>query len=203
LNQAILINSNLRETVLTGIQAAESKLNGANLSESVLNGGLFSLADLGGTNLENARLRGAWFNLASLTSANLVGADLNGALLYGSDLSGADLRDAKLNGAVLIGANLSGADLRGADLTGATLTLPLPPNVGNDFSYQNLSGAELISAMNQSLLKSLFLDNRMNKLPETRIKPILKDTLLQGTKYDSATIWPAGFIIPDSAIKVE
>jgi len=107
-----------------------------------------------------------------------------------------------LNGAILIGAKLSGADLRGADLSGALLELPVPPEAGADFSYQELTGPELQQALVSTELERMFYDPVIRELNETQLKPLLNDAQLQGVLYNEATIWPLGFDIPPSAILV-
>jgi uncharacterized protein YjbI with pentapeptide repeats len=107
-----------------------------------------------------------------------------------------------LNGAIFIGANLSGADLRGADLSGTLLELPLPPDAGSDFSYQDLTGLELQQALLSTELERMFYDPVIQELNESQLKPLLKDAQLQGVFYNEATIWPLGFEIPSSAILV-
>jgi hypothetical protein len=43
-------------------------------------------------------------------------------------------------------------------------------------------------------------DRRISDLTEVRLKPLLKDTVLQGVLYDQNTKWPVNFKIPSSAI---
>jgi uncharacterized protein YjbI with pentapeptide repeats len=123
--------------------------------------------------------------------------------LFGADLTGADLSGAQLHGALLIGASLSGADLRGADLTGAILMLPVPAQSAPDFSYDNLTGPDLRRALAQTDLARLVYDPVIRELPESRLKPLLKDAQLQGVLYNQNTVWPIGFEIPASAIYKE
>jgi uncharacterized protein YjbI with pentapeptide repeats len=146
-------------------------------------------------------INGAWLNLTSLVGTNLRGANLSGSTLFGADLTGADLSSARLNGAIFIGANLNGVDLRGADLTGATFLLPIPEDSASDFSYEELSGDELRTALlSQTNLAKIAHDPFIQELNETNLKPYLKDAILQGVLYNDATVWPLGFEIPSSAI---
>ena len=170
------------------------------MDDSDMSGAALSYSDYSGANLQRSNLSGAWLSLASLVGANLNQGSLAGSILFGADLTGADLSENKLNGAIFIGANLNGADLRGADLSGAMLVLPVPPEAGTDFSYQNLTGAELRQALVSTELESMFYDPVIRELNETQLKPLLKDALLQGVLYNDATIWPLGFEIPSSAI---
>jgi hypothetical protein len=93
--------------------------------------------------------------------------------------------------------------LRGADLTGATLVLPVPPQSPADFSYDSLTGPELRRALAQTDISRLVYDPVIRELPESRLKPLLKDTQLQGVLYNDTTVWPTGFEIPSSAIYQE
>ncbi len=125
---------------------------------------------------------------------------MSGTLFYGADLTGANLGGADLSGATLIGANLSGVDLRGANLSGATLRVPTPPGAAAGFSYSNLTGDALVKAINDAGLLSIYYDELMRSLTESRLKPLIQDTMLQGVLYNESTIWPLGFDIPSSAI---
>ena len=49
----------------------------------------------------------------------------------------------------------------------------------------------------------LIYDPVVRELPESRLKPLLKNTQLQGVLYDQTTVWPIGFEIPASAIYKE
>lgn len=109
--------TNLRASLLDGVNLSGAILREANLSNAHL-----EKADLRGANLNEANL-----SHAKLTGANLVGATLRSAILVDAEMRGAslrstDLREASLIGAQLGGADLSRADLRGANLSGATLT---------------------------------------------------------------------------------
>jgi hypothetical protein len=112
--------------------------------------------------------------------------DLGRLSLDGSDaailpyLQGRNLRGALLGGADLFGADLFGADLRGADLGGVLLSeadlsgadLSAANLADADLSHANLCGADLTAAD-------------------------LTGADLTGARYDSRTLWPAGFD-PDS-----
>jgi len=111
-----------------------------------------------------------------------------------------NLAEANLSGSTLIGANLSGADLRGANLSGAILQVPSPPDAAEGFSYSSLSGIDLVNAISDAGLLSIYYDEALRSLSETRLKPLIQDTLLQGVLYNDETIWPLGFEVPSSAI---
>jgi hypothetical protein len=83
------------------------------------------------------------------------------------------------------------------------LVLPLPPGAAEDFSYDNLTGNELRQAIAQTDIVKAAYDPIILELIETQFKPLLKDAQLKGVLYDDATVWPVGFAIPDSAIKVD
>jgi uncharacterized protein YjbI with pentapeptide repeats len=158
------------------------------------------MSNFNGADMRRASISGAWVNLGQLVGANLSGTDLTGSTFFGTNLTGANLSKARLNGAILVGADLSGADLRGADLTGVILTLPYPPTAQAAFSYQDLTGQELMDALNQTELRRILTDRQVANLTEVRLKPYLHDTILQGVIYDENTIWPLGFDTPASAI---
>ena len=149
-----------------------------------MSGASANYTEFSGANLGDANLSGAWLNLGTLVGGDLSQANLSGSTLFGADLTGANLAGAKLHGVLLIGANLNGADLRGADLTGAVLILPVPPQSATDFSYDNLTGPELRRALAQTDFARLIYDPVIRELPESRIKPLLKDTQLQGVLYN-------------------
>jgi uncharacterized protein YjbI with pentapeptide repeats len=150
--------------------------------------------------MHDASITGAWMNLISLVGADLNGANLSGSVIFGADLTGAKLSDAKLNGVNLVGTNLSGADLRGADLTGAILIVPKPPGSSANFTYDSLTGSDLLLALNQTEMAKALADQRVADLTEVRLKPLIVDAILQGVIYDQNTIWPVGYDIPPSAI---
>ena len=195
-----LIGTHLSGVKLSGVEMDDANLSGANLVSSNLNGSVLSLSDLSGANLRNVSITGAWINMARLVGADLDRANLSASTFFGTDLTGANLQNAKLNGANLIGANLSGTDLRGADLTGAILKLPVPPDTSPTFTYQDLTGPDLFTALNQTEMAKVIADSRVSNLTEVRLKPLLKDAILQGVIYDETTTWPLGYVIPSSAI---
>ena len=101
-----------------------------------------------------------------------------GKFLY---LRGANLRGANLSGLDLRGADLTDADLTGANLTGANLT-------GADFSWAKLAGVNFSGAYLRPVKKMLgvyFLGADLSDI-----------------KYNSDTIFPDGFKIPESAVMV-
>ena len=95
--------------------------SGKNLQEAHLVDENLRMANLFGANLEGANLEGANLEGANLEGANLFGANLEGANLFGANLYGANLRRAILRRAILRRANLFGAILEGANLFGANL----------------------------------------------------------------------------------
>ncbi len=126
LQEAHLVDENLRMANLFG-----ANLEGANLEGANLEG-----ANLEGANLFGANLEGAILRRANLEGANLFGANLEGAILRRANLYGANLRRAILRRANLEGANLFGAILEGANLFGANL-------FGANLFGANLEGANL------------------------------------------------------------
>ena len=95
--------------------------SGKNLQEAHLVDENLRMANLFGANLEGANLEGANLEGANLEGANLFGANLEGAILRRANLYGANLRRAILRRAILRRANLFGAILEGANLFGANL----------------------------------------------------------------------------------
>ncbi|MEM7117185.1 MAG: pentapeptide repeat-containing protein [Chloroflexota bacterium] len=160
-----VINADLVDQGLRGINLVDANLRGADLSGADLRG-----ADLSGANLNTAVLRNANLTEASLIGTDLTGADLRGAILEDTDLSGAilsqadltqvdltrtalqgaTLAQAKLVEAILIEVNLAGVTFTGANLTGANLTganLHGAFLSGADLSDVTLNAAELTGAL--------------------------------------------------------
>ncbi len=92
--------------------------SGKNLQEAHLVDENLRMANLFGANLEGANLEGANLFGANLYGANLRRAILRRAILRRANLFGAILEGAILEGAILEGANLFGANLEGANLNG-------------------------------------------------------------------------------------
>jgi uncharacterized protein YjbI with pentapeptide repeats len=149
-----LMDANLEEANLEGVELARAdltraNLKSANLVQSDLEGTNLETADLVGANLGRANLQGANLNnsylegadliRANLANANLEGADLMRADLVRATLEGADLLRASLEGANLVRANLEGSDLARANLKGANLG-------GANLEGANLKGANLEGA---------------------------------------------------------
>ena len=108
LQEAHLVDENLRMANLFGANLEGANLEGANLFG----------ANLEGANLGGAYLFGAILEGAILRRANLYGANLRRANLRRAILRRAILRRANLFGAILEGAILEGAILEGANLNG-------------------------------------------------------------------------------------
>jgi hypothetical protein len=81
--------------------------------------------------------------------------------------------------------------------------MPVPANAGMDFSYDALTGPDLIAALNKTVMSKVMADRRISDLTEVRLKPLFKDTVLQGILYNQQTKWPVNFPIPSSAILKE
>jgi hypothetical protein len=131
---------------------------------------------------DNARAGDADFDGAVIATTTFQAAQLSGASFHAITGSVLDFSDATLVGASFEGARLSivdfsGATLAGADLTGLTFLM------SGDFSDAGLQGARLGGA-----------DLRAANL---------EGADLAGATYDDATQWPAGFDIPDTAVKVD
>jgi len=105
LDNAILVEGNLR-----GAKLMRTHLKGANL-----NGALFGGADLSG-----AQLNDSYLISAELTETDLDGAELSGANLYMANLKDADLRDAQLKGSHFSSANLENVNFEPLSLPEVT-----------------------------------------------------------------------------------
>ena len=200
--------TDLRFTVLRGVDLSKADLEGANLSMASFSGSNFSEAnlvqtDMRGTNLRDTDLKNVRIREALLHGANLKGADLgetdlrkaksweranlSEAILTAADLRGANLKKVDLLGANLSQANLFGADLSNADLRGADLS-------NADLREANLIDVKLLGT------KLRGADLRRAKLRESS----LKFTDLHGetygkTEYDNKTKWPKKYY-PENAI---
>jgi uncharacterized protein YjbI with pentapeptide repeats len=131
-----IARANLKSANLKSANLVQSDLEGTNLETADLIGANLGRANLQGANLNNSYLEGADFIRANLANANLEGADLMRADLVRASLEGADLLRASLEGANLVRANLEGADLARANLKGANLG-------GANLEGANLKGANL------------------------------------------------------------
>ncbi len=119
LEEANLVDADLRGARLEGASLPGASLEGAILLSANLQGAILLSANLRGANLQGANLEHADLEGASLEHADLRGANLEHAYLLGARLRRANLRGANLEGAHLQGANLQGANLQGANLQGA------------------------------------------------------------------------------------
>jgi len=192
----------LQEVNLMGIKFQKMHKPGREVD---FTGADFTDADFGSTDLKG-------FNLqeAILKRAKLEGADLSQVRLLEADLSNADLYKAKLPGAMLSSANFSGADLREADFSGAGLSRANFSNAGllnADFSgailsRTDFSGAGLSRAnfSNAGLIGANFSGTDLRGA-DFRKAEHLEDATLSGAKYNSATIFPDGFNVPENMIK--
>lgn len=109
---AVLINTDLCETILPHTQFNDANLRGAQLRN----------ADLTYSQLSNAELDHAYFYNANLTHANLTRSDLIRTCFWKANLSHANLQQSNLIETDLREADLSYADLEGATLRLANLT---------------------------------------------------------------------------------
>lgn len=134
-----LLDADLSEMALEGVNFSEMDLSGADLYGAMLEGANLKMAKLPKAELSEARLSGAALYKANLAGAFLTEADLTGTNLGAADLSGADLRGAQAVGVDLTEATLRSSILVGSDLTGAVLTRA-------DITDADLSGANLADA---------------------------------------------------------
>ncbi len=100
LQEAHLVDENLRMANLFGANLEGANLEGANLFGANLEGAILRRANLYGANLRRAILRRAILRRANLFGAILEGANLFGANLFGANLFGANLEGANLNGVI-------------------------------------------------------------------------------------------------------
>lgn len=110
----------------------------------------------------------------------LAGIDLEGVDLAGTKLTGANLRGSRLIRVNLSGTNLVGANLSEANLTSANLSSAL-------LQGANLAGSVLANA-----------DLRGANLSTAD----LSDANLRNARYDESTIWPEGFDLDNSGVRL-
>jgi hypothetical protein len=116
--------------------------------------------------------------LAPFKRAELSGADLTGARLVAmpeGSFTGATLRSADLSGQDFSKASFQQAILRDAKLRGANLKKA-------NFTGANLEGAHLGHAQLQG---AVFADAK------------LAGAVFERAQFDAATVWPAGFTLPE------
>ncbi|HEU4837338.1 MAG TPA: pentapeptide repeat-containing protein [Pyrinomonadaceae bacterium] len=177
LTDAVLMQADLFQAYLAGVNFHGANLNQARLIKAHLMG-----ADLSNTDLCDARLNAANLEQANLTEAQAIGADLSGANLTKSDLSKANFSnayftEANLRRAKLRGTNLTNAILRSANLDTAIL-FEADVN-GADFYMARLLKAYLNSAIN--LAKADFAQSFLNHVD-------LGYARLEGAKFSGARL---------------
>ena len=111
-----LVDADLSELKLPGVNLRRADLVGADLNKTDLSG-----ANLAGADMTRAKLTEANLSRAAMVRTRLFRANLNGARLEGANLGEAMLEGADLGGAVLGRCDLTNANLREADLSGAEL----------------------------------------------------------------------------------
>ena len=196
----ILPEETYKQTDLSGVN-----LCGVKLKKACLRGANLQGADLRRTNLVDADLQQANLQDADLQNADLSGANLRAANFAQSNLENVHLTcaiydaetiwpegfdsfeedaycigpEASLWGAELSEIDLQGVDLQGADLESANLS-------GTDLSGANLSQAQL---------------NKANLRRGTDLTQAILDGVgLEHAIYDTETIWPNGFELPESKL---
>ena len=113
LYETALINNNTHVIVLSQLDAHNANLVNIDLRDTYLFG-----LDLHGSDMRGIHLSDATLNYASLANANLTGADLHGSDMRDIDLTGANLSGANLKDVT----ELTSAQLAKAkSLTGATM----------------------------------------------------------------------------------
>ena len=159
LEGADLSASNFKTSLLSGLKAAQARLERAQLEGADLQDARFDDASLMRANLRFAVLANAVMRRAQLSGANLMGAMLLNADLGEANLSGATLTDAQLHGARFAKANLDDAvlqrcssslqrtppDFRAATLRGAQAQAAVLPAA--DFRGADLTGANFDDAV--------------------------------------------------------
>ncbi len=133
LDGALLQNSSLFKSCLTGVSLVGANLENTNISQAFLED----------ANLSSAKLMDASFIGSILTGVNLSNVDARGARFRTSDLRNADLSESDLTNAEFWGADLSGARLNGADLSGADLTFASLENVGGWDAIKSIKCANI------------------------------------------------------------
>lgn len=120
--KSILIDAEMDEMNLQGLNLYSVYLQGANLYRANLQDVFFGGANLQGANLTEANLQGAYLYEVNLQSAYLNSANLQDANMNDANLSLASLANANLQGAYLHEVNLQGAVLEDADLRRTNLS---------------------------------------------------------------------------------
>ena len=92
-----------------GCRLQDADLVQADLRDARLSNAQLQRANLSGSRLDGADLRGADLSFTSLAGASLRGADLRGSLLLGTDLRQADLSGASLDPGALSRSHWQGA----------------------------------------------------------------------------------------------
>ncbi|MEX2618478.1 MAG: pentapeptide repeat-containing protein [Alphaproteobacteria bacterium] len=126
-----LVNADLRDAYLPGINLRNAQLARCDLRDAVLDGAnvieaVASNANLTGAQLQNADFTGAnarYLNLTSVQAKLAVfnGALLRNAILTSADLEGADLSNVNLKDANAVRTNLSKAKLKSTDFRDAKM----------------------------------------------------------------------------------
>lgn len=108
---ALMEQTNLCFSLLTGARFRRARLKGAKLSGSMMHG-----ADFTGADLQKAHMEGTLMCDGKDASTKWRLAGYPSGTFNGADLSGADVRES-----VYCGADFAGAKLTGADFTGSSL----------------------------------------------------------------------------------
>lgn len=176
-----LQRANLAETKLYRARLEQSNLAHKNLERADLHEANLEEANLVHASLKDSNLEGTIFKKADLQQASLKRANLKNANLEGAILRAADLENSYLEGARLWQADLANANLKRAKLPGALL---FGANLyGATLDFANFDNARLDQANleNASLKGAIFRNTN------------LQHVKLRGARYNSQTLWPAGF----------
>jgi uncharacterized protein YjbI with pentapeptide repeats len=183
---ACLRGVDLANAVLDNVDLGSANLSRANLSNARLTGAHLYKANLSRAVCTGCRLAGSDLSNSDLSFSDLSNSDLSGANLGYAELSNANLEQARLDKCQLYKAGLSRANMKNAHLGSANIQfsdlsfsdLSFSDLRKSDLAYANLSGADLTCA-----------DLSQAKLTGAK---------LRGARYNSKTVWPAGFRVAES-----
>lgn len=192
-----LKESNLSNSILTGIQLNDVDISSAELSNADLSnaslykvnfsGTTLSYAKYASTKLSNSNFNKSYmfsvdFKEAKLTCVNFNSAMLryskfDGADLFGCNMQSANLSYTSLNKASLVNINFDGSDLSHATLLNAYLS-------GSKFKNVNMNETLLIGA----ILEDVTFIETNNLTPEQLCQAeILEDVLIMDADLESST----------------
>lgn len=197
LNNTVLANADLRGAKLIGADLRQADLRGARLNFADLSGALLDGADMTQLDLTETQLRGVSLIGTKLVEANLTALTLSGVDLSAADLSGANLTKANMAGTAMSRANLSGANLTEADLAGSWVNLA--NLTGANMTGADLSGTSLIGTNLSSARLSRARLTGANLVGALFLGTDLRSASLQGIRLVTSELLPQDLVDPELA----